>query len=50
MYYGEASRPYEELKQKVEAYIHYYNNERRKQKLAGMSLVQYRTHASQLVV
>ena len=36
-----------ELKKKIEKYIHYYNNERIKQKLAGMSPVQYRTHASQ---
>ncbi|WP_285613975.1 IS3 family transposase [Pseudobacillus badius] len=48
MYQGEVLRSYEELKQKAEAYIHYYNNEQVKQKLAGMSPVQYRTHASQL--
>ncbi|MED4701308.1 IS3 family transposase, partial [Lysinibacillus capsici] len=33
---------------KIEKYIDYYNNERIKQKLAGMSPVKYRTHASQL--
>lgn len=48
MYYGEALASYEELKQRIEQYITYYNNERIKQKLAGMSPVQYRTHASQL--
>lgn len=48
MYYGEAIVSYEELKQRIERYIHYYNHERIKQKLAGMSPVQYRTHASQL--
>ncbi|RNF38083.1 IS3 family transposase [Planococcus salinus] len=48
MYYGEAVVSYEELKQRIEQYITYYNNERIKQKLAGMSPVQYRTHASQL--
>lgn len=48
MYYGEAMVSYEELKQKIEWYIDYYNNERIKQKLAGMSPVQYRIHASQL--
>ena len=48
MYYGEALVSYEVLQQKIEKYIHYYNNERIKQKLAGMSPVQYRTHASQL--
>ena len=48
MYYGEALVSYEELKKRIERYIDYYNNERIKQKLAGMSPVQYRTHASQL--
>ncbi|SEN93501.1 Transposase InsO and inactivated derivatives [Paenisporosarcina quisquiliarum] len=48
MYYGEELMSYEELKKKVERYIHYYNNERIKQKLAGMSPVKYRTRASQL--
>lgn len=48
MYYGEELLSYDALKQKIEVYINYYNNERIKQKLAGMSPVQYRTHASQL--
>ncbi len=48
MYYGEVLISYEELKKKIERYINYYNNERIKQKLAGMSPVKYRTHASQL--
>ena len=48
MYYGEELLSYEELKQKIERYIHYYNNERIKQKLAGMSPVQYRTYTNQL--
>ncbi|AUD12403.1 hypothetical protein CW734_00570 (plasmid) [Planococcus sp. MB-3u-03] len=39
---------YKELKQRIVQYINYYNNERIKQKLAGMSPVQYRMHASQL--
>jgi putative transposase len=47
MYYGEELIPYEALKKKIEKYIHYYNNDRIKQKMAGMSPVQYRTHASQ---
>ncbi len=47
MYYGEALCTYEDLKEKIETYIHYYNNKRIKQKLAGMSPVQYRLHASQ---
>lgn len=48
MYYGEPQRTYEELKKAIEIYIQYYNNKRIKQKLAGMSPVQYRLHASQL--
>lgn len=48
MYYGEELLSYEELKQKIERYIRYYNNERIKQKLAGMSPVQYRTYTNQL--
>ena len=47
MYYGEALCTFEELKKKIELYIDYYNNERIKQKLAGMSPVQYRIHTSQ---
>ncbi len=48
MYYGEPLRTYEELEQAIKTYIHYYNNKRIKQKLAGMSPVQYRLHTSQL--
>ncbi|WP_427137908.1 IS3 family transposase [Psychrobacillus psychrodurans] len=48
MYYGEELMSYDALKQRIETYINYYNNERIKQKLAGMSPVKYRTHASQL--
>ncbi len=48
MYYGEELISYETLKQKIEKYMDYYNNDRIKQKLAGMSPVKYRTHASQL--
>lgn len=47
MYYGEELMSYEELRKKIERYIHYYNHERIKQKLAGMSPVNYRTHANQ---
>ena len=47
MYYGEKLVSYDELKQKIEEYIDYYNNERIKQKLAGLSPVQYRTQTSQ---
>lgn len=48
MYYGEELISYEALKVKIKRYIDYYNNDRIKQKLAGMSPVKYRTHASQL--
>ncbi|WP_374223941.1 transposase [Bacillus sp. ISL-46] len=48
MYYGEALCPFEELKERIEEYINYYNNKRIKQKLAGMSPVQYRVHTCQL--
>lgn len=39
---------YEALLKKMEKYIDYYNNDRIKQILAGMSPIKYRTHASQL--
>ena len=48
MYYGEKLCSFEELKKRIEEYIEYYNNKRIKQKLAGMSPVQYRIHTSQL--
>ena len=48
MYYGESLRTYDELEQAIKQYIYYYNNKRIKQKLAGMSPVQYRLHTSQL--
>lgn len=47
IYHGEALISYQELKQKIEKYIYYYNNERIKVKLAGLSPVQYRTQTSQ---
>lgn len=47
MYYGEKLMTYDELKQEIEKYIDYYNNERIKTKLAGLSPVQYRTQTSQ---
>lgn len=48
MDHGEALCSFEELKNKIERYIYYYNNKHIKQKLAGMSPVQYRIHTSQL--
>ncbi|WP_199880523.1 IS3 family transposase [Bacillus massiliglaciei] len=46
MYYGEELMSYGELKKKIAEYIDYYNNIRIKQKLAGLSPVQYRTQTS----
>lgn len=46
MYYGEALMSYDELKQEIEEFIYYYNNERIKLKLAGLSPVKYRTQTS----
>jgi putative transposase len=48
MYYGEALCTFKDLKKKIEAYMAYYNNKRIKQKLAGMSPVEYRIHTNQL--
>ncbi len=50
MYYGKELVSYEELKQRLETYIHYYNHDRIKLKLAGQSPVTYRTSTSQLAV
>ncbi|MGD7025302.1 IS3 family transposase [Rossellomorea vietnamensis] len=47
MYYGEELVSYEDLKRRIEEYIHWYNHDRSKEKLAGMSPVEYRTHSSQ---
>lgn len=49
MYYGESFVSYDVLKHRIETYIHWYNQERSKQKLAGMSPVEYRAHNSQSV-
>ncbi|MBP1948936.1 IS3 family transposase, partial [Virgibacillus litoralis] len=40
---------YTELKKEIERYIDYYNHERIKEKLAGLSPVEYRTQTSQTV-
>lgn len=39
---------YEELKQEIEEYIEYYNNEHIKTKLIGLSPIQYRTQTNQI--
>ena len=47
MYHGEALISYADLKHRIETYINWYNHERSKEKLAGMSPVEHRTHSSQ---
>ncbi|TMU84280.1 IS3 family transposase [Bacillus sp. BHET2] len=47
MYYGERLVSYEELKKRIEDYIHWYNHKRSKEKLAGLSPVEYRTQSCQ---
>jgi putative transposase len=47
MYYGEKLVNYEELKQRIEEYIYWYNHVRSKAKLTGLSPVEYRTQSSQ---
>src|SRR5699024_903504 len=49
MYYGQVYYSFKELKQAITEYIFYYNNERIKAKLPGMSPVEYRFHTSQLI-
>ncbi len=50
MYHGKVYYSFEELNQAVTEYIFYYNNERIKTKLAGMSPIEYRLHTSQIAV
>ena len=44
-FYGEQFNSVDELEQTVKEYIHYYNHERIKVKLKGLSPVQYRTQS-----
>lgn len=44
-FYGEEFKSVKELEQTVKEYIHYYNHERIKVKLKGLSPVQYRTQS-----
>lgn len=46
MYYINKFKSIDELKKEIADYIHYYNNDRIKQKLNGLSPVQYRTQAA----
>ena len=45
MYYGEKFESPRRFTEKLEEYIHYYNNERISLNLKGMSPVQYRAHS-----
>ena len=45
MYYGENFESSRGFIEKLEEYIHYYNNERNSLRLKGMSPVQYRAHS-----
>ncbi|MFD1707378.1 IS3 family transposase [Siminovitchia sediminis] len=47
MYYVEELVSYEELKKRIEEYIYWYNHVRPKEKLAGLSPVEYRAQSSQ---
>lgn len=47
MYHGEALVSYDALKSSVSEYIDWYNQVRSKEKLAGLSPVEYRTQTSQ---
>ncbi|MGX7109647.1 IS3 family transposase, partial [Facklamia miroungae] len=47
MYYGEPLTSYKKLKNKINQYIHHYNHTRIKQKLSGMSPVEYRIYTTQ---
>ena len=46
MYYGEKFRSIEELKEKIIEYISWYNNKRIKEKLNGLSPIEYRQQAA----
>lgn len=47
MYYGEELVSYGELRIRIEEYIYWYNYERSKEKLDGLSPVEYRTQSIQ---
>lgn len=48
MYYGEKFKNIEDLENEIKNYINWYNNERIKTKLKGLSPVQYRQEATKL--
>lgn len=46
MYYGETTESIHHLKEAIATYIYWYNNERIKIKLNGLSPIQYRLQAA----
>lgn len=46
MYYGVEFKDYEELIKEIDKYIEWYNNDRIKTKLNGMSPVLFRLHSA----
>ena len=46
MFYGENFENLEHLKREIENYINWYNNKRRKEKLNGLSPIEYRLQAA----
>ena len=47
MYDGQDKVAFNDLKRRIENYIHFYNNDRIKVKLSGLSPVNYRKQATQ---
>ncbi len=45
-YYLHTYRTFEELQKDIDAYIHFYNNERLQAKLNGLSPIEFRTKAA----
>ena len=46
MYYGEKFTSIKQLKKKITGYINWYNNKRIKEKLNGLSPIEYRQQAA----
>ena len=47
MYDGQDKVAFNDLRRRIENYIHFYNNDRIKAKLSGLSPVNYRKQATQ---
>ena len=48
LFYLKKYQSIDDLKKEIKQYIHYYNNERIKLNLKGMSPIQYRNHHSKI--